>query len=199
MKINERIPAGDFYLRIPTLRDAEVIHRTTRISFDDLRPWMFWAKRNAPISDVQQFIRKSHIGRRKGTDFVFAIFDAATDEHLGMTGLHQIDPLHGFGELGYWVRTDRHRRGIAFAASVALLRFAFETKKLHKVKVRANVENKRSLKLIRKLGFVKEGISRDDLKVDGQWGDHIYFSMLEDEYRRYRSEFNKRVPRKITV
>lgn len=161
------------------------------ISRKYLRPWMWWEAITHRAEDLEVYIRRSQVNRRKKTHFDFGIFDVRTNEYLGNAGIGEVNFDHGFGELGYWVRSDRHRQGIALATSVALLRYGFENLKLHKIKVRANVDNSPSLGLIKKLGFVKEGVSRDDLKVDGKYGDHYYGGMLENEYRKMKKTYDK--------
>ena len=161
------------------------------ISRKDLRPWMCWEANTNKLEDVEIYIRKTQVNRRKGTVYDFGIFDCLTNEYLGNAGIGGVSFEHEFGEMGYWVRSDRHREGIALSACVALLRFGFEKLKLHKIKVRANVDNGPSLGLIKKLGFVKEGVSRDDLKVDGKYGDHYYGGMLENEYRKMKKTYDK--------
>ena len=68
--------------------------------------------------DPQEVGQKAELLRRfrgqfdLGQDFVFGIFAADESEVLGGTGLHTRAGDGGL-EIGYWVRADRTRRGIA--------------------------------------------------------------------------------------
>jgi RimJ/RimL family protein N-acetyltransferase len=189
-----RIESGPIYLRPLLLSDAEDIFLAIDHSRDELRPWMSWEPNARCAEDQRLYIRRAQMLRRKGLSFDFGIFDILTHAYLGGVGVGGISNIHRFGEMGYWVRSDRCREGIGYAAAVMILRFAFEIVKLHKVKARANVANGPSLGLLCKLCFTQEGISRDDLLVNGKWGDHAYFGMLITEYEKQKKRFDREVP-----
>jgi len=192
-----RLEAGKIYLRPLTKREVPEVYEAIEASRRELHNWMFWETETDCEYDVLKYVRRTQFQRRKGISADLGVFDAATNRFLGCVGLYGIDARHQVAELGYWVRSDRHRRGVAFAASVALLRLGFEDMKLHKVRARVNVANRASAGLLKKLGFVKEGISRDDLKVAGKWSDHVYLGLLEREYRGLSKSFDRQVPRTI--
>lgn len=192
---SHNLKAGRIFLRQLRKTDAQQMFDAFLLSRNELRPWMWWEAITHKPEDLEKYICRAQMKRKEGTQFDFGIFDIGTGEYLGNAGIGGINYDHGYGELGYWVRSDRHRCGIALTTSVTLLRFGFEDLKLHKIKVRANINNAPSLSLIKKLGFVKEGISRDDLKVEGKYGDHLYAGMLENEYFQLVPTFDKWVPR----
>jgi ribosomal-protein-alanine N-acetyltransferase len=55
----------------------------------------------------------------------------------------------------------------------AVVGFAFETLRLHRVMANYQPINERSGKLLRRLGFVTEGYARDYLFINGAWRDHV--------------------------
>jgi len=55
--------------------------------------------------------------------------------------------------------------------------FAFEELRLHRIMANYRPENERSARLLERLGFVREGIARDYLFVDGAWRDHVLTSL----------------------
>lgn len=194
-KIPKRLITDKVYLRPLTKRDAPHIFSAIDISRKELRPWMIWEATTLKTEDTYEYIRRTQTLRIKGTTHDFGIFDSKTHEYVGGGGLGSVCMVNQNGMLGYWVRSDRHKEGIGFAASVLILRFGFEELKLHKVWVMANVKNLASRKLIRKLGFKKEGVSRDHLCVNGSFGDYFLAGLLEDEYRKQKPRFDKLVPR----
>ncbi len=196
-KYVKRMEAERIYLRPLIRSDAEDVYHAIDISRKELKPWMFWEPDTKSPEDTLTYIKRTQVLRRKRINYDFGMFDMSSCQYLGGLGIAGISALHRFGELGYWVRTDRHREKIAYTASVMMLRFAFEIIKLHKVRSRANVANTVSINLQRKLGFRQEGVSRDDLYVNGKWGDHVYVGMLEDEYAKYKKNFDREVPWRI--
>jgi ribosomal-protein-alanine N-acetyltransferase len=45
-------------------------------------------------------------------------------------------------------------------------------------------QNARSIALVARLGFRREGYSPRYLKIGGRWRDHVRFAILADEYGR---------------
>jgi RimJ/RimL family protein N-acetyltransferase len=183
-----RIDTGNVYLRPLAKRDVKQICDAVEFSRSELLPWMSWAHSKATEADTVKYIRRMQIARHTLSAYDFGIFDGKTDQYLGGCGLLGVSAQHGFAELGYWVRTDRHREGIGFAASTVLLKYGFEELFLHKVKARANLHNEASLALLIKLGFVKEGVLRDDWRVGGKWFDHVHYGMLVSEHKKRNLE-----------
>jgi ribosomal-protein-alanine N-acetyltransferase len=64
-----------------------------------------------------------------------------------------------------------------FEALQALVRYAFEDLKLHRIMANYMPANERSGRLLRRIGFVVEGYARDYLHLDGAWRDHILTSL----------------------
>ncbi|MEK1891548.1 MAG: GNAT family protein, partial [Phyllobacterium sp.] len=43
--------------------------------------------------------------------------------------------------------------------------------------------NERSIRLLEKAGFQREGLLRSYLKINGMWQDHLLFALIEDDVR----------------
>ena len=52
---------------------------------------------------------------------------------------------------------------------------------LHRVEANVRPENAASLRVVRKLGFVEEGLHRRYLFIDEAWRDHRSFALLADD------------------
>jgi ribosomal-protein-alanine N-acetyltransferase len=76
--------------------------------------------------------------------------------------------------LGYSVDVGSEGRGLMAEALRAALDEVFsERVALHRVQANARVENERSLRLLDRLGFEREGLARRYLFIDGDWRDHV--------------------------
>lgn len=104
---------------------------------------------------------------------------------IGHLGLYFADRRYDSGDLGYTLARPYWRRGIATEAIGALLRFGFETLRLHRINVDTRMDNLASVGLMAKLGFTPEGVRRECIRnEDGSYQNWGLFGMLAEEYRR---------------
>jgi len=78
--------------------------------------------------------------------------------------------------LGYSVDAACQRRGFATEAAGAVVTFAFDELRLHRVETSYQPVNGASGRVLRKLGFIIEGYARDYLFLDNGWRDSILAS-----------------------
>jgi ribosomal-protein-alanine N-acetyltransferase len=84
------------------------------------------------------------------------------------------------GTLGYWVGEPFAGRGHATAAVRAVVGFAFEELKLHRVEAACVPSNVGSRRVLEKAGFEHEGQARAYLKINGAWADHLLFGRVNE-------------------
>jgi ribosomal-protein-alanine N-acetyltransferase len=75
-------------------------------------------------------------------------------------------------EIGKGYMPEAIRRGIAVI---------FNEYGLHRIEANIMPKNKRSLRVVEKLGFYNEGIAYQYLKINGVWEDHIHMVLLNDK------------------
>jgi ribosomal-protein-alanine N-acetyltransferase len=104
------------------------------------------------------------------------LFDAkAPDQALGLIHFSQISrgPYCG-AMLGYAIDHTHEGLGLMREALAAALADVFsERVGLHRVQANVRPENERSLALLARLGFEREGLARRYLFIDGAWRDHV--------------------------
>lgn len=156
----------------------------------DFTHWMPWCHENYSFEDSREFIEKTVENWEKTKDFWqedmqfgFAIFDAETNKFLGGAGLNQPNIGNRFCNLGYWVRTSEHNRGIASEATRALAKAAFEDlPELDRIEIVAAIENIPSRKAAEKSGATREGILRKRLIINGRIHDAAMFSFVREDF-----------------
>ncbi|HHC07674.1 MAG TPA: N-acetyltransferase [Actinobacteria bacterium] len=179
---------GRLVLRPLRRRDAAELDDAVRSSLPELRRWLPWAVEYSRGS-AQRFIRESMNAWTDARAFDFGIrLREDPDRHLGNASIWWVSRPNRIGEIGYWIRTDAAGRGYATEAAGRLLRVGFEELGLHKIQVRIAVGNEGSRRVAEKLGFVFEGVLRDEVKVGDRWLDHSSWSLLDHEWRRAHAE-----------
>ena len=102
-------------------------------------------------------------------------------ELVGCTGLHYIDWVLRSAEFGIFLTKKAKGRGFGKEALQLLFDYGFREMNLHKIWCEV-YDNNESIHLYRKLGFIDEGILRDNYFSDGKYRDSYRLSILEDEW-----------------
>ncbi len=85
--------------------------------------------------------------------------------------------------LGYCAFAPHHHHGYMTAALTRVINECFRTHRLHRLEANIQPENARSIRLVKRLGFVKEGYSERYLKIGGRWRDHERWAMTRERWR----------------
>jgi ribosomal-protein-alanine N-acetyltransferase len=84
--------------------------------------------------------------------------------------------------LGYAIDREHEGRGLMREALAAGIDWLFETMKLHRVQANHLPENERSARLLARLGFVREGLARHYLFINGAWRDHVLNARINPRF-----------------
>ncbi|ERL60968.1 GNAT family N-acetyltransferase [Piscirickettsia salmonis] len=80
--------------------------------------------------------------------------------------------------LGYYAFEPFANQGYMTQGLRLLVEHAFNTLKLHLLEANIRPENNASSKLVKKVGFQKEGYSPNYLYLDGAWRDHERWAII---------------------
>lgn len=128
------------------------------------------------------WIRKISVPAEDRVDLMIIVKE--TDELIGEVVLNEIDPDNRSANIRIGIRSHEHRgKGYGTEAMTQMLRYGFESLKLHRIHLGVYPFNPRAIHVYEKLGFKRDGVERDALYVDGEFHNLILMSMLEDEYR----------------
>lgn len=166
-----------FYMPVDPLDGPEIWFAVER-SRPALEAWLPWVEYTTDASSSLRFAEACAADWDQGKAVRFGIRDRATRTFLGIVGLENCVHLHRSCELGYWLRTDAHRRGFMTEAVRFSIDFAFNQMGVHRIKVAAATDNHASLRVIQRAGFHFEGISRQAEWCKQRWLDHANFALL---------------------
>ena len=159
---NELIELAPVTLRRYRAEDADALFQAVTESLDHLRPWMPWAADYSRAS-AKEYLAGSIKGWDEGTEYNYAIMTAVpggsalADRALaGSIGLMTRCGPGGL-EIGYWVHRAYTGRGLATAATAALVRQAFGLPGVDWVEIVHDELNVASGQIPRKLGFTEVG------------------------------------------
>jgi N-acetyltransferase len=87
-------------------------------------------------------------------------------------------------EIGYtWLSADVQRTGINTEAKLLMLTHAFESWKVHRVRLKTDARNQRSRQAIERLGMRFDGVlRRTRIAYDDEIRDDAFYSMVDSEW-----------------
>lgn len=142
-------------------------------------PWT-----SAPTTSAA--FRRSLKAKSNDRNLGFLVFSRSKDL-VGYVGVSEI--VRGSfrsAYLGYYVFAPFQRRGFMSAALTQIITRLFRKYGLHRVEANIQPTNTGSIRLVRGLGFRKEGVSRRYLKIRGKWRDHERWAVTREEWKGVR-------------
>lgn len=159
--------------------DAEelyIVLDAHRASLALFLPWV----RTTTLRDVYAMIEAALRQEERGEGYQTVIlYDRRI---VGFLGMHRIDWTHRNTSLGYWLAPPFQGRGIMTRAVRVLVDYAFRHMRLHRIEIRAAVENTRSRRVAERLGFREEGVLREVEWLGDRYVDHVVYGLLESEW-----------------
>jgi ribosomal-protein-alanine N-acetyltransferase len=67
------------------------------------------------------------------------------------------------------------------AAVRAVIPFVFDSLELHRMEAACLPSNVASIRLLERTGFVREGLARRYLRINGVWQDHLLYALLDTD------------------
>jgi len=181
------------YLREPVNGDYKAWASLRAESREFLTPWEpSWNADDLERSSFRLRIRRYQEEAQSGTGYPFFIFRNSDNRLVGGITLGNIRRgVAQSGQIGYWSGAPFAGQGYMTEAIGLVIPFAFDQLRLHRLEAACIPSNARSIRLLEKVGFQREGLLRSYLKINGMWQDHFLYSLIEGDRRM----INNRVTR----
>jgi [ribosomal protein S5]-alanine N-acetyltransferase len=143
-----------------------------------------WTSRTA--EDVREFIQMflDHQKQDPRVKFQFAITLRSTGQLIGNCGVRRETVDAPEGDIGYELDPGHWGKGYATEAARAMLHFGFSQMKLSRVSAWCVAENRRSARVLEKLGMRLNGQLHSHLYYKDRWWDTRVYVILYDEWKR---------------
>lgn len=165
-------------IREPHVKDEASFLAAMKSSESLHHPWV-----KAPLTSEEYsgFIARAHQDNQK----CFLV----CDDHNAICGVFNISEIvRGLFQnayLGFYAVSEFAGRGYMSLGFKLVLKHFFEEMGLHRIEANIQPSNLRSIQLVQKNGFRKEGYSTNYLKIDGVWRDHERWAMTYEHYLRH--------------
>ncbi len=157
---------------ISWLRDHEVILTLNLTSY---------LKKPVDVEEVEKYCRAL---LESENDVFCAIHERQTNLFIGTCKIGDIDEFAGVADIGIMIGEKRFwGKGIGVETVSLLSDFAFNKMNLRKLTGGAMASNKPMRSIFDRLGFVKEGVKREQDRVGSAYIDHILFGCFRHEFK----------------
>ena len=116
-----------------------------------------------------------------GPNVALVARETASNKIVGVVNINEIVAgAFQSAYLGYYGMLNFARTGLMTEALRAAVGYAFSELGLHRLEANVQPENAASIALVRRLGFMQEGLSPRYLRINGEWRDHERWALLAD-------------------
>jgi ribosomal-protein-alanine N-acetyltransferase len=173
-----RIETSRLVLRQLTARDVQFVYDL--FSLEETNRFVS----NPPVKDMKEAREIYELYcKPKPHLFRLGIVVRETGELVGTLGLYAINRDDRRATLGFDLLPQHWGKGYMTEACRALLGWAFKELKLNRIQASAEPANVRSLAVMDRLGFTREGVLRQLDYYKGAYHDDVMYSMLRVEWK----------------
>ena len=191
MKLSHKViyETDRLYIRDFKPDDFDEFHKLVQNS--DIYKYMPWGPNSE--EDTKNFIQMSIEQGSKEPRKSFDVPIILKETHLivGCIGIRVSSSLHKKADIGYWIKRDLWGQGFAKEAALGLLSFGFQKLKMNKIYATADPNNPASIRVLEKIGMVKEGYLKEDMYIQGKYRDSVLMAILKKEFSRQIHKIKK--------
>ena len=162
--------------------DAEPYNRQMRSALDlpGRPPWAI-SYESESVDNARRSFGFSRNAWAKKKQIKWAIrLKSEKNKLIGQCELFDFD-AQSVAEMGYWLGADYQNRGIMTEAVCAVVFYSFNVMKMHRIYAYTSTMNTPSRALLRKVGFIEEGVLRQNTYRDGVWDDTAVMAILKSD------------------
>lgn len=132
---------------------------------------------------ARRLLAQIHDGYARCELFQWGIARRGDDRVVGTCTLTRFDSRNRRAEVGFALGRQHWGHGYASEAMSSLIAFAFAELDLIRLEADADPRNDRSIAVLERLGFLREGLLRERWLVAGEAQDSVVFGLLRREWR----------------
>lgn len=179
-----RVDGESLYLQMLTEND---VYRFTQLLIRNKHYWSMFEPRFSDsyytVEAQRDKLRQSLQQFRNGREFNFGIYERDTNALVGHISLYNVKRLpFSSGFVGYSIDEEATGKGYATEAVHLLVRYAIHQVGLHRVEAYVSPHNIASIRVLEKALFVREGLLRELIFINGNWEDHYMYALLANDY-----------------
>lgn len=147
-----------------------------------LNAWLPMVATLSSLEAARAHLERADLRAAAGEIFEWHLF--LDDRLCGSVRLRDIDHADRKAAIGYFLGSEFTGRGIVTAALRAVLAWCFGSLELNRIELHCATGNAPSIRVAERLGFVREGVLRQDQWLHGAFVDLYVYGLLKSEFER---------------
>lgn len=132
--------------------------------------------RQCSRSYFKKLMARHHKLSKNDDYYWFGVFEKKSGHLIGAIDFDVfVRSTHQFANFGYVIYNRYWGRGYGQEAAAAGLRIGFKQLKLNRLEAAINLDNRKSIRLVKAIGMTREGIKKRYWFEDDKWVDHLIY------------------------
>jgi ribosomal-protein-alanine N-acetyltransferase len=140
-----------------------------------------------PIKDKEKafaIIERYNNGFLEEEEITWGIAKKSDNKIIGYCCIGDFDEDAARGEIGYGFNRDEWNKGYGTEAIKTMVEFCFSVIKLNRIEATVTYGNDPSVRVLKKAGFIEEGILRERTMIKGELVDDVMLAILRKDYTK---------------
>lgn len=167
-------------LRPLTFADASWIQKLASVR--PLADTMISIPHPYPDGEAKRYISKQILEFEEGRSVTFALERKPEKLFSGIIEIRDIEREHSLAEVSFWLAVEAWGQGYMSEALKPVLCFGFEELSLNRLYAYHMARNPASGKVLKKNGFVQEGLLRQRVQKWGVFEDVVLLAILREDW-----------------
>jgi ribosomal-protein-alanine N-acetyltransferase len=165
-------------IRLLRMEDTEPLF----LCFCDPEAMRFWSSPpHASPSVTAEMIERARASFLAGEGIEWAITRRGDDMAVGKIGHWRWQRAHSRSEVGFMLRRDLWRQGMAVEALQAVVEWGFGRMELHSMEAQLDSANEASQRTLERVGFRREGLLRQSYFDGAEFRDTLVYGLVRSD------------------
>lgn len=133
---------------------------------------------NTHTDEARLMVREFRQAALRNESIMWGITVKGSNKVMGYIGFWRIIKEHDRAEIGYALHPDLWGQGLMSEAVAAVMEHGFRVMGLHSVEASVTPDNRSSIQVLERNGFVKEGHFKENFRSHGVFVDSVIYSRL---------------------
>ncbi|HAS47224.1 MAG TPA: GNAT family N-acetyltransferase [Microscillaceae bacterium] len=181
------IPTPRTVLRLISMGDLEAIHVLHSLpETDEFNTLGIPENLEETQEIIEQWVAANQLKDIK--NYTFKIELLPDNQLIGLFGLRLGNEKYRRAEVWYKIHSSYWKQGFATEVLAAMIDFGFDQLNLHRIQAGCAVDNIGSIKVLEKVGMIREGRGRQILPLKSGWSDNFEYAILDSDERKQNTK-----------